>query len=134
MGMEFSATQHLSPIHKQPVGISTGASYRAHIVSSKMNKHYHSMKTSYLLELFFPLFFFPPTYPSVLWFRSLSLGSWWSFLSTKNCRISSNSNTQTAVSAIGWFIRRNKLFHCKGWKLRINSEVHEHFIKASPVK
>lgn len=63
MGMEFSATEHLSPIHKQSVGISTGASYRAHIVSSKMNKHYHSMKTSYLLELFFPLFFSPPLTP-----------------------------------------------------------------------
>lgn len=63
MGMEFSATEHLSPIHKQSVGISTGASYRAHIVSSKMNKHYHSMKTSYLPELFFPLFFFSPHLP-----------------------------------------------------------------------
>lgn len=33
------------------------------------------------------------THPSVLWFRSLSLGSWWSFLSAGSCEISSSART-----------------------------------------
>jgi len=53
---------------------------------SRINKYHHQQNNLSARACFF-------TYPSVLWFRSLSLGSWRSFLSAGSCEISSSART-----------------------------------------